>query len=207
MGWHRAQATVQRAVALEPNSVDARYVQALLLMAMDRLDEAVSAIDYAARLDPLSAQVTRPTVACCTVHGGSRRRAFASSERSNWSPEPRDLRATREVHEQWGAMTTRSRPWTRWTRSRGVPRRNSSGARARILALAGRTKEAVSFSRTCRAEPQRAETLAALGDHDAAFTSLFRALDERDSWLLFIKSDPISKACIAILAGLSCSGA
>jgi hypothetical protein len=36
-----------------------------------------------------------------------------------------------------------------------------------------------------------AEVFAALGDHDAAFTSLFRALDERDSWLLFIKSDPI----------------
>ena len=44
-------------MTLEPNSVDARYVHALLLMAMNRLDEAVSEIDYAARLDPLSAQV------------------------------------------------------------------------------------------------------------------------------------------------------
>jgi hypothetical protein len=32
---------------------------------------------------------------------------------------------------------------------------------------------------------------AALGDQDAAFVSLFRALDERDSWPLFIKTDPI----------------
>jgi hypothetical protein len=42
--------------------------------------------------------------------------------------------------------------------------------------------------------PQRAEILAALGDDDAAFTSLFRALDQRDSWLLFIKSDPVFDA-------------
>jgi hypothetical protein len=35
---------------------------------------------------------------------------------------------------------------------------------------------------------------AALGDDDAAFTSLFRALDERDSSPLYIKSDPIFDA-------------
>jgi hypothetical protein len=43
--WNRAKVTIQRAVALEPNSVDARYVHALLLMAMGRLDGAISEID------------------------------------------------------------------------------------------------------------------------------------------------------------------
>jgi len=33
--------------------------------------------------------------------------------------------------------------------------------------------------------------LATLGDHDAAFASLYRALDQRDSWLLFIKKEPV----------------
>ena len=55
--WRRAQATIQRAVALEPNNVDARYVHSLLLMALGQLDAAVTEIDAAVRLDPLSAQV------------------------------------------------------------------------------------------------------------------------------------------------------
>jgi hypothetical protein len=64
--------------------------------------------------------------------------------------------------------------------------------RARILARAGRKSEA----RRLLAEvppgaPDRVEVLAALGDDDAAFKWLFRALDERESWPLYIKSDPI----------------
>ena len=38
--WAGAEATIQRAVRLEPNSVDAHYVYAVLLMAMGRLSEA-----------------------------------------------------------------------------------------------------------------------------------------------------------------------
>ena len=65
-------------------------------------------------------------------------------------------------------------------------------ARARILAHAGQTTEARRLlAQVPQDSPVRAEVFAALGDRDAAFTSLFRALDRRDSWLLFIKSYPI----------------
>ena len=57
MDWAGAEATIQRAVQLEPNSVDAHYVYAILLMAMGRLSEARAQIEHAARVDPLSAQV------------------------------------------------------------------------------------------------------------------------------------------------------
>ena len=67
----------------------------------------------------------------------------------------------------------------------------ATAARARILARAGRAAEARELLAAVPPQsPQRAEVFAALGDHEAAFTSLFRTLDERDSWLLFIKSDP-----------------
>ena len=55
--WTGAEKTIQRAVALEPNSVDAHYVHAMLLMAMGRLPDALVLIERAAELDPLSAQV------------------------------------------------------------------------------------------------------------------------------------------------------
>ena len=55
--WTGAEKTIQRAVALEPNSVDAHYVHAMLLMAMGRLPDALVSIERAAELDPLSAQV------------------------------------------------------------------------------------------------------------------------------------------------------
>ena len=55
--WTGAERTIRHAVELDPNSLDAHYVYALLLMALGRLPEAVTQIEHAAQLDPLSAQV------------------------------------------------------------------------------------------------------------------------------------------------------
>ena len=74
----------------------------------------------------------------------------------------------------------------------GLPATRFAVTRARILAHAGRTSEARKLLADVPPQsPQRAEVFAALGENDAAFASLFRALDHRDSWLLFIKGDPI----------------
>ena len=55
--WTGAERTIRHAVELDPNSLDAHYVYALLLMALGRLPEAITQIEHAAQLDPLSAQV------------------------------------------------------------------------------------------------------------------------------------------------------
>ena len=41
-----------------------------------------------------------------------------------------------------------------------------------------------------RVLPCPAAVHAALGDHDTAFTLLFRAVDGREDWFPFIKADP-----------------
>jgi len=190
--WNRAQATVQRAVTLEPNSVDARYVHALLLMAMNRLDEAVAEIDYAARLDPLSAQV-QSTYGRILYRARRFDEARVRLERA-LELEPRNAGAygrLAEVHEQLGRHDHALELLDRMAALSGLPATQFAVARARILARAGRASEARKLLADGPPQsPQRAEVFAALGDHDAAFMSLFRALDERDSWLLFIKSDP-----------------
>ena len=183
----------QRAVALEPNSVDARYVHALLLMAMGRLDEAISEIDYAARLDPLSAQV-HSTYGRVLYRARRFDDARIRLERA-LELEPRNAGTygrLANVHEQLGRYDDALGVLDQIEALAGSAATPLAGARARILARAGRTKEARRLlAQVPPQSPVRAEVFAALGDHDAAFMSLFRALDQRDSWPLFIKSDPI----------------
>ena len=201
--WNRAQATVQRAVALEPNSVDARYVHALLLMAMDRLDEAVSEIDYAARLDPLSAQV-QSTYGRILYRARRFDEARIRLERA-LELEPRNAGIygrLADVHEQLGRYDDALGLLDQMDAIQESSPTQFAAARARILARAGRTKEARELlARLPPQSPQRAEVFAALGDHDAAFTSLFRALDERDPGCCSSRATRSSKACIAIPLG------
>lgn len=42
-----------------------------------------------------------------------------------------------------------------------------------------------------RLQHRSADVYAALGDRDAAFAMLFKSLDERDNWPIFIKADPL----------------
>jgi TolB-like protein/tetratricopeptide (TPR) repeat protein len=191
--WDGARASVQRAVALEPNSVDARYVHALLLMAMGRLDEAVSEIDYAARLDPLSAQV-QSTYGRVLYRARRFDDARTRLERA-LELEPRNAGTfgrLAEVYEMLGQYDHALKVLDQMDALPGSASARFGGTRPRILARAGRTKEAREFlAQVPPVSPQRAEVFAALGDHDAAFSSLFQALERRHSWLLFIKSDPI----------------
>ncbi len=194
--WDGAQATVQRAVALEPNSVDARYVHALLLMAVGRLDEALSAIDYAARLDPLSAQV-HSTYGRVLYRARRFDDARIRLERA-LELEPRNpgtFGRLAEVYEMLGQHEHALKVLDQMDALAASSPARFGGTRARILARAGRMKEARQLlAKVPAGSPQRAKILAALGDDDAAFTSVFRALDRRDSWLLFIKSDPVFDA-------------
>jgi len=189
--WEQAQTTVRRAVALAPNSVDARYVHGLLLMAVGKLDEAIAEIDYASRLDPLSAQV-HSTYGRVLYRARRLDEARARLERA-LELEPRNpgiYARLAQVHEQAGrydeALKVLNQIEPPDSGAMIVP-----GPRARVLARAGRTKEARQLlAHLPPQSPARAEVLATLGDYDAAFTSLYRALDQRDSWLLFIKNEP-----------------
>ena len=191
--WDRAQATIQRAVTLEPNNLDVRYVHSLLLMARGRLEAAVTEIEAAARVDPLSAQV-HSTYGRILYRAHRFEDARIRLDRS-LELEPRNAMThgrLAEVLEQLGRYDDALAQVDKMEALPGRSAARSSGVRARILARAGRTAEARRLLAQAPPETRhRAEVLAALGDHDAAFGSLFRALDERESWLLFIKSDPI----------------
>ena len=188
--WDRAQATIQRGVALEPNNVDARYVFSLLLMALGRIEGAVAEIDAAARLDPLSAQV-HSTYGRILYRARRFGEARVRLERA-LELEPRSAGTyTRlaEVLEQLGEFDN---ALALVDKADALGTMSFSPVRARVLARAGRTAAARHVLRQLPAgTPQRAPVLAALGERDAALDSLIQALDHRESWLPFIKSDPI----------------
>jgi tetratricopeptide (TPR) repeat protein len=190
--WSVAEATIRRAVTLEPNNVDVRYVHSLLLMALGRLEAAVTEIDIAARLDPLSAQV-QSTYGRILYRARRFDEAHVRLERA-LELEPRNVstyvRLT-AVLEHTGRYDEALATVEKMEAILSRPTILAVATRAKILARAGRSVEARELlARVPSDSPQRAEVLAALADRDGAFASLFRALEGLESWPLFIKTDP-----------------
>ena len=73
-------------------------------------------------------------------------------------------------------------------RTLGNPSRRDSGDIARVYAHMGRVNESKQMHK--RLGEESADVYAALGDKDAAFRLLFKSVDERINWPIFIKADP-----------------
>jgi tetratricopeptide (TPR) repeat protein len=187
--WTSAEETIRRALALDSNSLDAHYVYALLLMALGRLPEAETHIEYAAQLDPLSAQVH-------STYGRILYRARKFDEaiqRLNRAIdlEPRNAVAydrLGDVYDQMGKYSEALAWYEKRRASLRNPSRSDSGDIARVYARMGRVTE--SRQMLTRLGNDSADVYAALGDKDAAFRLLFKNVDERIEWPMFIKADP-----------------
>jgi len=195
--WRGAEATIERAIQLEPNNVDARYVCALLLMAMGRLPEAISQIEHAARLDPLSAQV-QSTFGRILYRAGRFDEAVARLDRAV-ELEPRNSGTYSRLGDVYDQMGRWDEALLLFEKARLIdpgPRAAYGAQVARTYARMGRAREARELlaSLESRDGVSAAAVHAALGDHDAAFAALFRAVEVRDGGFLFIKSEPALKS-------------
>jgi TolB-like protein/Flp pilus assembly protein TadD len=191
--WAGAEATIQRAVQLEPNSADAHYVFAILLMAMGRLEEARVQIAHAARVDPLSAQV-QSTFGRILYRA---RQFDAALERLNRAIElePRNGMAYRRLADVYALMGRYDEALRLYEQAGGLV----GGAKKTVYD----TRIALTYARMGRGRDARrllpdlqgpagalATVHTALGDHDTAFTLLFHAVDAREDLFPFIKADP-----------------
>ena len=186
--WVSAEATIGHALEIDPNSLDAHYVYALLLMALGRLPEATTQIQHAALLDPLSAQVH-------SMFGRilyRARRFDEAVQRLNRAVdlEPRNAVAYArlgDVYDQMGKYNEALKAYAQ-ERTLGNPSRRDSGDIARVYAHMGRVNESKQLHK--RLGEGSADVYAALGDKEAAFRLLFKSVDERIDWPIFIKADP-----------------
>jgi tetratricopeptide (TPR) repeat protein len=188
--WTGAERTIRHAVELDPNSLDAHYVYALLLMALGRLPEAVTQIEHAAQLDPLSAQV-HSTFGRILYRARKFDEAILHLKRAT-ELEPRNAVAWRrlgDVHDQMGKYGEALAFYEKAQALLTNPRNGDSEAIARVYAHTGRVSEARQMLK--RLGDRSADVYAALGDKDAAFRLLFKSVDERINWPIFIKADPL----------------
>ena len=187
--WTGAEATIRHAVELGPNSLDAHYVYALLLMALGRLPEATTQIEHAAQLDPLSAQV-HSTFGRILYRARKFDEAILRLNRAI-ELEPRNAVAygrLGDVFDQMGKYVDALALYEKMQAIQGNPGSDSADT-ARVYARMGRRSEARQMLK--RLGDRSADVYTALGDKDAAFRLLFKSVDERISWPIFIKADPL----------------
>jgi len=188
--WTGAERTIRHAVELDPNSLDAHYVYAMLLMALGRLPEAVTQIEHAAQLDPLSAQV-HSTFGRILYRARKFDEAILRLNRAI-ELEPRNPVAWHrlgDVHDQMGKY---AEALVFYERTRGLltnPGNGDSEDVARVYVHMGRVSEARQMLK--RLGDRSPAVYAALGEKDTAFRLMFKSVEERIDWPIYIKADPL----------------
>jgi tetratricopeptide (TPR) repeat protein len=188
--WTSAERTIRHAVELDPNSLEAHYVYAVLLMALGRLPEAVTQIEHAAELDPLSAQV-HSTFGRILYRARKFDEAILRLNRAI-ELEPRNAVAwgrLGDVHDQMGKYAEALTFYDKTQALLTNPRNGDSADIARVYVHMGRVSEARQMLK--RLGDRSADVYAALGEKDAAFRLLFKGVDERTIFPLYIKADPL----------------
>jgi TolB-like protein/Tfp pilus assembly protein PilF len=188
--WTGAEKTIRRAVELDPNSLDAHYVYALLLMALGRLPEAATHIEHAAQLDPLSAQV-HSTFGRILYRARKFDEAIVRLNRAV-ELEPRNPQIYGRLGDVYDQMGKYAEALAFYEKSRALMGNAQSGGRiriARVYARMGRVNESRQMLKSLG--DGSAEVYAALGDKDTAFRLLFKTVEERSDWDIFIKADPV----------------
>jgi serine/threonine protein kinase/Tfp pilus assembly protein PilF len=202
--WAGAEREAKRALELDPGSRDAHHAFANLLMALGRHDEAIGEMQIIEGLDPFYSE-TQSTFGRVLYRAGK----YAEAEqRLNRAIEldSRDYAAfgrLGDLYEQMGryheAIASLEKAEALRSDSNSV---NIRGRLARVYSAMGRRDEARRMLEEIKAttEPNRlpllpmAAAYTALGDKDEAFKLLFRAIDERNTSIVFVKEDPPLKS-------------
>jgi TolB-like protein len=193
--WGEADASYQRALALEPGNAGVVRGAAWLASTLGRLEEALELDRRAIKLDPLSAQAY-DSLGSHAYYSGRLEEAIAALKKAlELNPErPGTHRILRRVylaqaHPQEALAEMEREPEPVW---------RLYGQALAYHAL-GRKKEAdaalAEFVATYHADAafQIAEVYAFRGEADRAFEWLERAYAQRDGGLTLIKGDPLLK--------------
>ncbi|HEU4391107.1 MAG TPA: tetratricopeptide repeat protein, partial [Blastocatellia bacterium] len=188
--WAGAEAEFRRALELDPGSVDAHTFYAVLLMHLERSDEAIRQCQVAEQLDPLSA-ATQSVLGRVLYRARRYEEALPHLQRAvEIEPRRRDSNfRLGDVYTELGRYDEAIRAFQN---SRELVGDNESfrvGV-ARVYAKMGRAREARQMIRGVKAGANVARVYTALGDRDAAFRILENAIDKRTSGLVVLKSDP-----------------
>ena len=190
----RAEQLIMRALALQPSNVDGHYSYALVLMTLGRSGEAVTHMETAEKLEPLSPAIQsdfgRVLYRARRYDDAIRHlnRALDLEPAMGWLVYAR----LANVYEQMGQYDRALSALQRGSEGRSQPLQV-----ARILARMGKTEEAKRLLEHSEANAGQIPTSGlaaaylALGDKDRAFNLLFEMTDRRDPGPNFFTVDPL----------------
>ena len=192
--WSGARRAFTRALAIDPNNVDAHFFSAMLCMALGCFPEAIDHMKRIEERDPLSA-----TVQSFFGRVLYRARKYDEAivhlnraiELDPQSPAGAYGRLA-DVYEAVGKYDEALRLLEKAARIAGRPGSPDRTARAaRIYALLGKREEAIGMLNGLRgANPhQLAMAYTAIGDYDKAFRLLFGIIED-PSFDVYVKTDP-----------------
>lgn len=190
--WKGGEEAMRRTLEMQPNNLDAHYNYAVLLMAQGRFPEALSEIQAAEQVDPLSQQV-QSTFGKILFNAGKPDEAILRLKRAV-ERDPRNAQAHHhlgQIYEQMGRHTEALAIYDKARVLRGNPPDNPRfrALQASVYARMGKRSEAKRMLAGIGTSPA-AGAQAYLGDKDEAFRILFRMVDEREPHVFFLKSDP-----------------
>jgi TolB-like protein/DNA-binding winged helix-turn-helix (wHTH) protein len=192
--WSGAERAFSRALAIDPNNVDAHFFSAMLCMAIGCFPDAIDHMKRIEERDPLSSTVQsffgrvlyrarRYDEAMVHLN-----RAIELDPQSPAGAYGRLANVYEAVGKYDEALMLLEKAASIEGRRRDA---NETVAAARIYALMGKRKEAIGMLKGSRGSNPHMLAMAytALGDHDEAFRLLFRIIED-PSFNVYVKTDP-----------------
>ncbi len=191
--WPEAEKEYRLAFRLNPSNADAHLRYGRFVQALGRNDEAMTHMNYASELDPVSIK-TKVIVAYVTY--ASRQFDLAIKQFESLGNDLGLIWAYREKGMYPEALAA----WQKWKLDHRSDQRNPEvlALGAGIYGLEGRKREAQALMDEVRATARHqhvsgfflAEAYLDLGEKDQALTWLERAYEEHDQWMVFVNSYP-----------------
>jgi tetratricopeptide (TPR) repeat protein len=194
--WDESEAEFKHAVELDPTQAATYHWYALALTAVGKLDQAVAMMKRADELDPLSARMSADLG--MAYYGGRQYDRAIEQERKTLRMEPEFATSywiMGMAYEQKGSLAEATAAYEHALKLRpGNP--NYLASLARSQALAGKTSDARRVLDGMLKSPEPvspffiALVYTALGEKDAAFDWLNKAVTERSGSVRYLKIEP-----------------
>jgi tetratricopeptide (TPR) repeat protein len=188
--WAGAEQQFKRALELDPGSLYVHRPYAVFLMAVGRHAEAISEMQRAAQLDPVSSE-TQASFGRILYRARKYEEAIPHLKRA-LELEPRNYSAYVRLGDVYAKLARYDEAIAAFQNAAQLRSDGMHPARiARVYTLMGRQREARQMVSGVKAQAfDLASVYVALGDKDEAFRTLDKAVEERNSLLVFFKEDP-----------------
>ena len=200
LNWTEAESSFKRSLELDPNSAAAHYRYATeYLLSVGRYDEAIAEVNRALEIEPLDLNMVS-NLARVYLYAGQPDKALQQSRKA-YDLEPNFVIGRLNLGKTYNGNSLyedairlsedslQTDPLNQhmlwiggYAYARSGRRREAEEAIRRLSDIAKTNYVIPSFI---------ASIYGALGDKDKAFAELEKALEQRDSWLKWIKGDPM----------------